>query len=320
MANVSERLARICALIPYLRQHSGTRLTQVAQYLGCQPKQVLDDLNAVLMCGVPPYSPTDYINVAIEGDRVYLQFADQFRRPVRLTLLEALALRLAAASLAGSGSAQASDLLRRLDRAMPAPLRVRHMHSDEQFHFSSQPPAQQTKLKQIESAIQERRKLRVDYYTAGRDTMSARTLRPYALVNHAGTWYVAAFCERRHAEAAFRVDRIKTLEPLPHTFQVPDDFDVRRYQRQEMYVRSDRDVKVEIRFSHRLARWIQEEMAGQKIRKEPDGGVRLTLFTHSPEWIVSWLMPYQHHAEVLSPPELRQRMRRACLKIAKTHE
>ena len=319
MASVRERLTRICTLIPYLREHSGVALDDLAEYLDCDPKAVLADLDAILMCGVPPYLPTDYINVAIEGDRVYLQFADQFRRPVRLTLFEALALRLAAASLGGRESTQASDLLRRIDQAMPFPLKGSGPHSQERFYFSSPSPAQEAKLRQIENAIQARRKLRVDYYTAGRDAMSTRTLRPYALVNNAGIWYLAAFCEKRRAEAPFRVDRIKALKPLALTFHMPEDFDVERYRRSEMYVPSDRDVKVEIRFSPHLARWIQEEMAGQTIHPEPDGGIRLTLFTHSAEWIVSWLMPYEHHAEVLAPPELRERMRRVCSKIAKIH-
>jgi len=318
-ASVHERIVRICTLIPYLRQHPGTPLADLAAYLGCEQKEVLADLDTILMCGLPPYLPTDYINVAIEGDRVDLQFADQFRRPVRLTMFEALALRLALSSLAGKELAEGTELLRHIDQALPGPLKDRDRSPDERFHFSSLPPAQQVKIEKIEAAIQARQKVQIEYYTADRDVMSSRTIRPYGLVNHAGVWYVVAFCERREREVPFRVDRIKALEALEATFDAPDDFDIDRYGRAEMYVPSERDVRVEIRFDAQLARWIQEEMRGQSIEQQPDGSIRLTLYTHSAQWIVSWLLPYEDHAEVLSPPELRQRMKDACTQMGKVY-
>ena len=55
------------------------------------------------MCGVPPYFPHDYIAFSLDGDRVYIRFADQFRRPVSLNPLEALALKLACECVAPPG-------------------------------------------------------------------------------------------------------------------------------------------------------------------------------------------------------------------------
>lgn len=319
MPSVRERIARICTLIPYLRQHPGISLVDLADYLGCEQKEVLADLDTILMCGLPPYLPTDYINVAIEGNRVDLQFADQFRRPVRLTMFEALALRLALSSLAGKELAEGSELLRHIDQAIPGPLKDRDRDPGERFHFSSLPSAQQRKIEQIEAAVQARHKLQIEYYTAGRDAMSSRAIRPYGLISHAGVWYVVAFCERRQREVPFRIDRIKALETQEATFEVPDDFDIERYGQAEMYVPSARDVKVEIRFDAHLARWIEEEMRGQSVQKQADGSIRLTLYTHSAQWIVSWLLPYEDHAEILSPPELRQRMREVCTEMGEMY-
>ena len=44
-----------------------------------------------LLCGVPPYSPVDLVDLSIQGDRVSIRFAEPFGRPVRLTLPEAIA-------------------------------------------------------------------------------------------------------------------------------------------------------------------------------------------------------------------------------------
>ena len=319
MTSVRDRVAQILTLIPYLREHQGAAIHGVAEFLGCEPKVVLADLDAILMCGVPPYLPTDYVNVAIEGGRIYLQFAEQFRRPVRLTLFEAFALRVAVASLAGNRFELARRLLARIDDALPLPLRERNPSAHRQFHFSSLPRAMAQKLQQIEDAIEDTRKLRIEYYTAGRDAMSTRTVRPYGLVNHAGAWYLVAHCETRGRDIPFRVDRIKTLKRLRAGFRVPDDSDINQYRRAEMYAPSARDVQVEIRFSPGLARYIKEEHDPAAIRNEPDGSIVLTLSTHNLEWLVSWLLPYEDQAEVLAPAALRERMRRVCSEMAKLY-
>ena len=316
MASVRERLERILTLIPYLREHQGAHIDELAGFLSCAPKEVLADLDTILMCGVPPYLPTDYIMVAIEDGRVYLEFAEQFRRPVRLTVFEAFALRLAVGSLAGRRFEHARALLERIDDAMPLPLKERTETALRQFHFSSLPSALADKIQGIEQAVEERRKLHIEYYTAGRDAMSTRTVRPYGLVNHAGAWYVVAHCETRGRDVPFRVDRIKAQKLLDETFTVPDDFDMGRYRRAEMYAPSAKDVEVQIRFDAVLARYIREQHDPCAIRPEPDGSIVLTLSTHNMEWLVSWLLPYEDKAEVLAPVELREKMGQVCAQMA----
>jgi len=320
MASVRERILRILLLIPYLRQHPGVPLDELAERLGCSRKDVLADLDAILMCGVPPYLPTDYINVSIEQDRVYLVCADHFRRPVRLTLLEAFALRLGVATLAGKEGAEGSDLMRKIDMAMPGALRDTGERREEQFYFSSLPDAIEAKLEQTERAIAHRRKACIEYYSAGRDAMSLRTVHPYALVSHAGVWYLVAHCETRRGRVSFRIDRIKTFQITDEAFEIPGDFDIESYRHGELYAQSEADLEVVVRFGPELARWIREEMPGAQIVDEPDGSIRLTLFSHSMEWLVAWLVQYEDKAEVLSPPELRERMASVCAQMAGAYE
>ncbi len=74
---------------------SGDRGAGTGAAPGCAPETILADLDAVLLCGVPPYLPNDYIGVVLEGDKIYLSFAEHFRRPVNLTFEETLSLNLA---------------------------------------------------------------------------------------------------------------------------------------------------------------------------------------------------------------------------------
>ena len=103
MAAPLERLRRALTLIPLLQRRQGMRITAIARYLGVTPREVSEEIrDLVMMCGVPPYFPHNYIGFFIEGDRVFVRFADHFRRPVRLTLPEALSLNLALRTLEGS--------------------------------------------------------------------------------------------------------------------------------------------------------------------------------------------------------------------------
>ncbi len=319
MTKALDRVARILTLIPYLREHPGAPIEDLARFLGCSAKEALADLDAVLMCGAPPYLPTDYINVAIEGGRVYLDFADAFRRPVRLTLLEAVALKLAVAQLAGPRRRRARELLDKLDEAMPLEFKRGALDAARQLHFDSLPAPLRRKIERIERACADRRKLRIEYYTAGRDAMSTRTVRPYALVNHAGVWYVVAFCEMRRRVAPFRADRIKTLDVLDARFEIPDDFDASRYRQAEMYAPTGKDVRARIRFSPAVARYIKEQHPGDAVEERPDGSLILTIRTRHMAWLVSWLLQYEDCAEALEPPELRARLREVSEKMARTY-
>ena len=77
-----------------------------------------DDLALVLMIGVPPYSPGDYLDVEEDDDqRVTIRLAEHFRRPLRLTAAEGLALLAAGrALLAVPGSDPLGPLATALDK------------------------------------------------------------------------------------------------------------------------------------------------------------------------------------------------------------
>src|SRR3990167_3728028 len=105
MNDPSENIGRILSLIPYIRENPGIPLRDLAHHFGCPPKEIMGDLNRILLCGVPPYLPDDYIGVYIENDCVEINFADHFARPIRLTLQEGLALRVAIESLPKGGHA-----------------------------------------------------------------------------------------------------------------------------------------------------------------------------------------------------------------------
>ena len=71
--------------MPWIAGQDGPRLDEVCERFGMTRKQLLDDLQIIPLVGLPPYTPDTLIEVTIEGDRVWLRFADVFARPLRLT-------------------------------------------------------------------------------------------------------------------------------------------------------------------------------------------------------------------------------------------
>ena len=110
-------LQRVLAMVPWLGNHSGATKAEVAARFGITLEQLERDLGLIMMVGVPPYSPGDYINIDYEGDTVDVWFAPYFTRPLRLTAAEGLALLAAGrALLAVPGSDERGPLATALDK------------------------------------------------------------------------------------------------------------------------------------------------------------------------------------------------------------
>ncbi len=312
MTDAGQRIVRILTMIPYIRKHQGVPLDQLARYLNVPAGTVLEDIDTALMCGVPPYLPDDYVGVYVEESRVYVGFAEQFKRPVTLTFQEALALKLALRSLPTPAKRAASSLIKRIDAALPAAARRRISEKEQRISLEHRPSAIDRKLATLEKAIAANRELKMEYYTASRDTLSERTVRPYGLVDHDGQWYLVAYCTVRHGELPFRVDRIRSAELLSQRFDVPKEFNLKKYERPEMYFPSKRDLKVTIRVDAEIARWVEEEFPAKYVKRRPEGDLLLELPVSRPEWVLTWALQRAPHVEILSPQEVRERMADLC--------
>lgn len=321
MSDLSGRLTRILTMIPYVQQHPGIRVRELAEYIGCDPETILADLDAVLLCGVPPYLPNDYVGVVVEGERIHISFAGHFRRPVNLTFEEALSLNLALSRLSLSRrSREASRTLRRkISAVLPSRTRDAWRAARNRLQVGPLHRGVQDRIRLLERAVEERREVRVEYYTASRDEMTERDLRPYGMIEHDGAWYLVAHCLLRDRELPFRVDRIRRAELLDKTFELPASFNLEKYRRAEMYFPTSRDLRVKLRIAPELARWVKDERPLGRTRALPDGGLILHLSVSQPQWVLSWVMAHAGKVELLAPQALRKQLVAACGKTLRKY-
>lgn len=309
-----DRIRRCLAMVPLIRARPGIHLSELASMFGVTEAEIRADISEVLtLCGVPPYLPHNYFVFLIHGDRVWIKFADHLRRPVHLTLPEALAIDLA---LRGVGSGRVppfGDAAARLSSKIRGCLKGGEREALEALDRSvagKGPPEAVTRtIERLREAMKKNVCARIVYYTAGRDVVSERVIEPYGLVEHKGLWYVAAYCRERKRELPFRIDRIRTVEVLTEEYEVPDAFTAERYRREEMYVDSGDEAEVVVRFSAAAAQRIREQTPKKDLAERPGGEVARTYRTGPrARWLYALVARHGADAEVLSPPEHRRAM------------
>jgi proteasome accessory factor C len=309
-----DRIRRCLAMVPLIRARPGIRIADLASMFGVRESEIRDDIREVLaLCGVPPYLPHNYFVFQIEGDRVRIKFAEHLKRPIRLTLQEALAIVLALKAVGRGRIPPFGDAAERLREKIRASLRGVDREVLETLDKSvtgtaTAEPVFET-IERLRTAMARNVAAKITYYTAGRDVESEREIEPYGLVDHRGVWYVVARDSIRNRELPFRVDRIRTVELTTREYLVPDDFTAERYRREEMYEQAGDEVAVRVRFSERVAHRIAESTAKKDLERGADGRVVRTFRTGArSRWLYAYVARFGADAEVLGPPEHRKGM------------
>jgi hypothetical protein len=106
------------------------------------------------------------------------------------------------------------------------------------------------------------------------------------------------------------VHRITAVGLTQEQFVVARDFDPARYDEQVFGVLAGPPLSVVIRFAANIAPYIRarEWHPSQKGRELPDGRFELAFRAGGASEITHWIMGWGDAAEVVSPPELRQRV------------
>jgi len=283
---------RILALVPWIVAHPGTAKAEIAERFGLSTDELDEDLGLVLMIGVPPYSPGDYLDVEEDDDgHITIRLADPFRRPLRLTPAEGLALLAAGrALLAVPGSEPDGPLataLRKLEAALDLPDLVVEVGAPGH-------------LDEIRAAAAHDERVEIDYWSAGRDEMTTRRIDPSVVFYALGAWYVGAYCHRANAERMFRVDRIRGLRRTGEHFEpAPSEL-----ESGEVYNPHPDDPTVTLRLAP-AASWVAEAHPTRSVTERADGFVDVTLTVSEPAWLDRLLLRLGSDAEVIDPPGWR---------------
>lgn len=303
-AKAAERLGRMLVIVPYLVQHPGTDLAEAARLFAVGERELEADLMLLFMAGLPPYLPGDLIEVDIDHGRVHITMADQFSRPLRLSRSEALALYLRATELLSTpGLPEAPALRGALDK-------LREGLGEETLGTragrigiaDSGRPAEL--LDELRDAARASVRLEIDYFARSTGEWSTRVIEPEEVFSSAGNWYVAAWDVTNEGERLFRAERIRRAEPTGEAFTPRGLAGAGR----PLYTATGADVDVRLRLRP-PARWVAEYYTTADAVEAPDGALDVMLPARRLERLAGLMLRLGPDAEVLSPPELRDRIR-----------
>ncbi len=309
-----EQLDRVLYVISAAGGKAGRSLAELAEALGVQPAQVARDLAEVTARTYHhPAGSVDDLSIDIQRGRVTVWTKGEFRRPVRLSPLEALALGLGFRTLAAGEPARREELLafaRRLERAIAAGSPEELL---ERFAVEDGAPEVGPVRALLRRAATERRRCRIRYLSSGAAQPGDRVVCPYVVAWANGAWYAIAYCTQREGVRLFRVDRIVAVEALEEGFDVPDDFDPADYVEEGRLYRADEELVAVVRYAPRIARWVRERGPVEEL---DDGGAAVRLRVADVHWLVRHVLMHAPDAEVLEPAELRREVARAAARAA----
>jgi len=308
MALPLAKLRLYLSLIPLLRARPGITFKEIGDHLGISAQAAQKEIpEALMLCGVPPYMPHDYIACFTEGDRITLRFAEHFKRPAKLTRTEAAAVLLALRALPPARGAPlapaVAGMLKKLERALGDPDMKSFARRIGGKRRASQAVGQ--KIAALQAAVDQQHEVEIVYYTQRRRTISERTVRPYAVLEHLGNFYVVGRDSLRARELSFRIDRIREVRSTEVPFEKPKNFNAQRYRRAEFYRPSPKDMTVKVKFAGSGARYVREMSPPTELAEKPKGAVERSLRTDSLRWVVDWSLQHGDEAEITGPKEAR---------------
>jgi proteasome accessory factor B len=171
-------------------------------------------------------------------------------------------------------------------------------------------------------AIQDSRRVDLVRRPEGRRKTMRRELDPYQLIHYDGEWYVKGYDRLREDIRTFAVSRIESATIRDEQVDVPADYDFALEAGHFLdHFWGPEAHKVSIEFSAAAAPYILEREwhPSQKIKKNRDGSIVLTIEVRHLFEVQRWVLSYGAEARVLEPAELVKQVGTALRQAARQY-
>jgi proteasome accessory factor C len=310
-----DQVARLLSLVPLVNARGQVSVSEAAGTLGIPSAVLRKDLDRLFMCGLPGGLPDDLIDIDYEAleehDLIRVSNADYLARPLRLTATEATALIVALRALRSASTSEGSRdvvdrALAKLERAAAGAGSAGSVDPGD----LAEPDGADPVLAALRTAIERRRRVRIDYYVPSRDELGEREIDPHDIFRDHGQDYVDAWCHSAQAPRSFRVDRIRDVVELDQSWaeqgtqdREPDGLSPRLFSRGPNL----REVRLRLRPE---ASWAVEYYPVEEVHPLPDGDLEVLLLVSDQEWLQRLLFRLAPDACVLSPPDIAEEFQR----------
>ena len=172
-------------------------------------------------------------------------------------------------------------------------------------------PIDHAYFEMISSAVLERKRLNITYYSRENDTESVRDVSPQRLVHYRDNWYLDVWCHLRNALRTFAVESIKKSTLRDEKAKSVSDkvLDEELGSGYGIFTGS-KTQKVQLRFKPQTSRWVSTEQWHPKQESHFDDEQHYILsFPYSDDReLIQDILKYGENIEVLKPESLKIRI------------
>jgi proteasome accessory factor C len=288
-----DRTARALDLVPYLLEHQGISIAELAQVFGVSEKQINDDLILIHMCGLPGYTPLELIEMYYEDGYVTVSDPQSLNKPRRMNRSEITALLVSLDLLKSMRSDAIADEI----EALKVKLQER-LSFENPFEVIADTKSLEI-VEELERAIAKGSALKIVYLSGIKDESSERLILPLEIYQANNHTYLSAWCQTSKGDRTFRVDRIVSFESV-------DNKAIQ--QNESVRVSGDNAVAIEILVSKAARLFIEENTAVVESVVEGDR-YQVKLNPIDVEWLARTILGFGSEIEVISPTNLAVQIR-----------
>lgn len=166
----------------------------------------------------------------------------------------------------------------------------------------------------LQSAIWKSRIVSFSYYS-GKGEQTKRIIEPHKLVFKTSDWYLYGYCTLRKDFRFFKLTRIRDLklqdaefmrETPEHIFERSDEFEMKT-------------VQVTLLFDAGMSHEVYEKF-DEEVSEQEDGSLLVTTILPDNELLYSYILSCRDGVEVLSPPYVRDNVRKRVGKMLEIYK
>ncbi len=226
-------------------------------------------------------------------------YGDVFRRPPKLTPLEARAIRLAIEYVGPTIAADAHTKLGRVRKKLEETFGRFDLNATPEPRIASDDEAL---VKVLSDGAEKHRVVEIEYLKDGEDKPSLRRIEPYTIERELPVWRVHTWDLSVDGARTFRLDRMRSARLSDERFEPREGFD-------PSYLRNPRVAR--LLHSPAVARW-KLERGAQPLT---DGSAIANVPYKTEDWLLSEVLADRGETVVLEPLRLREVVARRARKL-----
>jgi proteasome accessory factor C len=296
VTDTGDKVSRLLALVPYIVSRGVASISETAAEFGIGEDQLRKELEMLWLCGRSS-GPEDLIDLMFDGDTVSVTYDGGLSRPLKLTATEAMTLAVALRTLTDvPGATKGGAAERALTKIEAAA--GQHLDADA---VDIRLTGRDRWGKLAQQAVEQRRAVELDYYSAARDETTHRVIDPIRVFVAEGIGYLEAWCRRAEAIRIFRVDRIEDATLLDEPARVPENVTLTDVSA-GVYRPAPEHLLVELRLGAGWE-WVADYYPCESVMPAGDGAasLRATLRVANPAWVAALVRRSGGAVTVLAP-------------------